>query len=570
MKTISLTLIAIFFLPEISPSQIVINEIMYTPSESSNEWFEVFNAGSSTVNLNNWKWKDATSTLRTITTQNIFLDSGKYLVVCQDSIKLKQQFPGLPGRVIQSSWSQLNNSGDNLILIDNSNFRVDSVSFSSSWGGINASSLERIDPLGPGNSSLNWSTSISFNKATPCTQNSVTPKIYDLSLKSFLITPLYPLRDKPVIFNLKIQNKGLNAAANFTIQIFEDFNFDSIAQSNELVVSRNYSVLAVKDSVEYEHTVQFADTGSKQYIAKLFYPHDNDTTNNKLIRRFYVGSDSGEGNGIVINEIMFDPVSGQSEWIEFYNSSGSAINIKGWMYKEQTTSVTISDSDFVLKPGDYYVLAHDSSIFQTFNYLRDLQHVQFVNFSAEFSLSNSGEFISLTDSNDVIVDKLHYEPGWHNSEVEDPKGKSLERLNALIESNNKSNWSTSANVLGGTPCLKNSINLSNLNIGSSAYAYPNPFSPDNDGFEDFTMIKYNLSIPFGQMRVKVFDMKGRLVRSLANNQVTGSEGAVIFDGMNDNRERLRTGIYILIIEAVDSKAGIVQTARIPVVVASKL
>ena len=72
------------------------------------------------------------------------------------------------------------------------------------------------------------------------------------------------------------------------------------------------------------------------------------------------------------------------------------------------------------------------------------------------------------------------------------------------------------------------------------------------------------------MRVKVYDIKGRLVKTLANNSVTGSEGTIIFNGFDDSNQKLRVGIYILLIEAVDDAGGTVDNIKTPVVIASKL
>ncbi len=72
------------------------------------------------------------------------------------------------------------------------------------------------------------------------------------------------------------------------------------------------------------------------------------------------------------------------------------------------------------------------------------------------------------------------------------------------------------------------------------------------------------------MRVKVFDIKGRIVRTLANNQFTGNEGSIIFNGYGDDNQRLRIGIYILLIEAVDDRGGTVDNVKAPIVVAARL
>ncbi|MBK7253550.1 MAG: lamin tail domain-containing protein [Ignavibacteria bacterium] len=42
-------------------SQVFINEIMYAPLDANKEWFEIYNKELLPVNIQNWKWKDATS-----------------------------------------------------------------------------------------------------------------------------------------------------------------------------------------------------------------------------------------------------------------------------------------------------------------------------------------------------------------------------------------------------------------------------------------------------------------------------------------------------------------------------
>ena len=46
-------------------------------------------------------------------------------------------------------------------------------------------------------------------------------------------------------------------------------------------------------------------------------------------------------NDIVINEIMYAPSSGDPEWIEIYNRSSSAINLKGLSISDNSTKVKV-------------------------------------------------------------------------------------------------------------------------------------------------------------------------------------------------------------------------------------
>jgi flagellar hook assembly protein FlgD len=146
----------------------------------------------------------------------------------------------------------------------------------------------------------------------------------------------------------------------------------------------------------------------------------------------------------------------------------------------------------------------------------------------------------------------------------------LERINPILNGNDPLSWSTSVNSLGGTPGNQNSIFAENLNQTASISVNPNPFSPDNDGFEDFTIINYKLTQATSQVRIKIFDSKGRLVRTLENNQASGPSGSVIFDGIGDDGQALRIGIYIIFLEAINEGSGVVETMKTVVVVARKL
>ena len=57
---------------------------------------------------------------------------------------------------------------------------------------------------------------------------------------------------------------------------------------------------------------------------------------------------------------------------------------------------------------------------------------------------------------------------------------------------------------------------------------------------------------------------------LADTELSGPNGEIIWDGLDDGHQRLRIGPYIIFIEATDGQAGILATAKAVVVVATKL
>ncbi len=273
-------------------------------------------------------------------------------------------------------------------------------------------------------------------------------------------------------------------------------------------------------------------------------------------------------NSLIVNEIMYDPGS-SSEYVEFYNLGYDSINIGGWKFEDENGNTTkLIETSFIIPPQRYFVLIADSSVLTTYN-LYDYPNKNIIGQSS-LGLVNTGELILLKDVRGNLIDSVFYSDKWHNKNIASTKGKSLERINPHLYSNDPLNWSTSVNFLGGTPGYQNSIFAENLNQSVNIFVEPNPFSPDNDGFEDFTVINYNLTQATAQVRIKIFDSKGRLVRTLINNQASGQSGSVIFNGLDDENHALRMGIYIVFLEALNDNSGVVETIKTTVVVARKL
>ncbi len=276
-----------------------------------------------------------------------------------------------------------------------------------------------------------------------------------------------------------------------------------------------------------------------------------------------------ERNDLVINEIMFDPGTDNSEFIEFLNLTTDTVNVGGWeIVDENGNNYRLSQIPLLVPANSYFLLAADSLVINKYgldeNILKTIVGV------SSLGLVNTGELILLKDVKGNVIDSVWYSDKWHNDNFGSTKNISLERINPNLGANDQSNWSSSVNSIGATPGNQNSIYTVNLNIESNISVSPNPFSPDDDGYEDFTIINYKLTQATSQVRIKIFDNKGRLVRTLANNQASGSSGSVIFDGLDEDRQTLRIGIYIVFLEAINEGSGVVETMKTVVVVARKL
>ena len=274
-------------------------------------------------------------------------------------------------------------------------------------------------------------------------------------------------------------------------------------------------------------------------------------------------------NDLIINEVMYDPDSFSSEYLEFYNLGEDSVNIGGWKIEDENgNSFKLIQTSFIIPPKEYFILIADSAATEYYN-LNNFNNKNIINESS-LGLVNTGELILLKDVRGNVIDSIFYDSKWHNQNIASTKNKSLERINPSLNSNDPLNWSTCVASIGGTPGMQNSIFAVNLNQSANISLNPNPFSPDNDGFEDFTIINYNLTEAISQVRIKIFDSKGRLVRTLLNNQASGNSGSVIFDGLDDESNPLRIGIYVVFLEAINDNSGVVETLKTVVVVARKL
>ncbi len=73
----------------------------------------------------------------------------------------------------------------------------------------------------------------------------------------------------------------------------------------------------------------------------------------------------------------------------------------------------------------------------------------------------------------------------------------------------------------------------------------NPFSPNGDGIADSTTLRINSSESINVLaKVEIFDCTGKLVRTLIHEESSSGQISIIWDGKNENGERLKIGPYI--------------------------
>lgn len=72
------------------------------------------------------------------------------------------------------------------------------------------------------------------------------------------------------------------------------------------------------------------------------------------------------------------------------------------------------------------------------------------------------------------------------------------------------------------------------------------------------------------VRIRIYDVTGRLIRRLVQNELSGPEGSVLWNGLDDDGRRVRIGMYIILLEALDNFGGTVRTMKDVAVAARRL
>lgn len=117
----SLSIASRFFTVAAQANSLLITEVNYH-SDSANttgDWFELYNAGSASINLSGYRLRDQNQLNLFIFPNGISVPAGGYLVVCADTLKF-DQYHTIPNRMGNFSFG-LGNMSDSIRLFDATN-----------------------------------------------------------------------------------------------------------------------------------------------------------------------------------------------------------------------------------------------------------------------------------------------------------------------------------------------------------------------------------------------------------------------------------------------------------------
>lgn len=522
---------------------IVISEIMATPSPAiglpAAEYIELHNRRPLPCVLSGWKLQVGSS--RKIL-PDITLDSCGYAIVVAE--KNKELFERLQIKVCPVSSMSIADGGQTIVLYDDNDEAVHAVAFKRKWhtepvkqsGGW---SLEMKDENLPCLSAGNWDSSVSPEGGTPGAPNSIrcvsddyVPPFIErvtlldsVTLRVFLSEPVRPaLPIAPEDFSLEPDANIVQVSEVPPFYTALDLTCSMPLQSGTLY--RVCLPAAVCDCAG--NAVAYPDCVSCG-VAEKPQPFD-----------------------LVINEVLSHCKDGtDADFIEVYNRSSHIIDLKDVKIGSggdtiPKKSATAAARGMQLMPQTYCALCKNKTLTLSQydcpapDALYDCDSLP--SFAAESGV------VFLTDRSLRVIDRFSYSKDMHYPKLLTTAGVSLERVSSSQATQRSDNWHSASSTVGfATPGFRNS-QASDRTAATGLEVSPAVISPDNDGFEDYAEI--SISMPSGENRlsVRIFNQQGFLVRHLVNNELCSHEALFRWDGTDDNKQTVPSGMYVVTVQ----------------------
>jgi hypothetical protein len=273
----------------------------------------------------------------------------------------------------------------------------------------------------------------------------------------------------------------------------------------------------------------------------------------------------------VINEVLFNPPPAGVDFIEIYNKSDKYIPLRQMQFatvfdNAVTNANLITGEDFLIFPGQHiafttdkealvnqYPLANGDNVFE----VEDLPSMP----------DDEGAF-AVIDNQNTIIDWFAYSKSMHSVFIKDEEGVSLERISSDAATSSSDNWKSASSASGyGTPGAVNSNSIIAPENSENVLITPRVFQP---GMTDhgFALIHYNFPRGGWIANVKIFDPQGRIIKTIAENELLGTQGFMRWDGDDDKGQKARIGYYMVLFEIFDEQ-GNLDVYRKGVVIAAR-
>ncbi len=543
---------------------ILISEIMADPTPALGklpavEYLELWNKSTKVIALDELQISNGGTPVRVGT--GLFLPNTFLILCAPENAAGFQPFGPVQG---VSGFPALTNAGDDVSVRTTNGLVVNLVNYADDWyrdedkaqGGW---ALELISASSTSDCPGNWRASVDPTGGTPGRINSINNQINDRSGPRLITAVSTSAQELLLTFDEPLDPE---TAEDLKYYALTDgiIPLDAILQSNKTTLR-----LILNTPLQ----------NAKAYTLTLA-PGIRDCLGNaqSSSQQLLTGVPQAPAVGdLIVNEILFNPKVGGSDFVELYNKSQKLISLRGMILINRQKPLggirSPITADYLLAPGRYVAVAVAKNDIQRRYVIKDSSAI-FSN--ALPTLDDDAGNITLRFNN-ITLDSFNYSNKLHSPLLEDEQGISLERLNFDLPTNAAGNWHSAAISAGGaTPGYTNSqvFRPDPANAAETVFRLEETkFSPDGDGFQDVLLLPYQTNTPGYLANIIVFDINGRQVKRLSRNESLAAEGILKWDGTTDELLKARVGVYVIWVELFEPDGGKVLQ-KLSCVLAGKL
>ena len=539
-----------------------INEILADVSPTVGlpdaEYIELYNRSTQAIDLAGWQYSDATTASATLPA--FILEADSYIILCRiaDTATFKAYGAVLGLR----SFPALNDSGDAVEIFDSAGKLIDKIAYTTATyqdaakaGG--GWSLELINPNTNCGGAANYKASVNAAGGTPGTRNSV----FDIAVDT----------QPPVLQQVQV-------IAPDQLKLIFSEPVDSVTSLNPVLYSISNNITITRVSFTEvgltEILLQLAGNLQPRQLYTLQVQNIRDCPGNILNPAATVTialPEAATTGDVVINEVLFNPRSGGVDFVELVNRSPKYIDIQNWrlgnIQPDSATDIRlITTETFMLAPQQYLVLTTRPEV--VLGHYPAGRKETFLKMATLPAYPDEAGTVTVLDADQKVIDRFSYHEDMHFDLLDDVNGVSLERIN-LAGDSSAGNWHSAASTVGyATPGYQNS-QYAELEMASQVFTIePKIFTPDNDGYKDFTTIRYEAQLSGTVANITIFDANGREIKHLVKNELLARNGFFQWDGLDERSRKVPVGHYILFIE-IFSGTGKVKAFKETVVVGAR-
>jgi hypothetical protein len=531
---------------------IVFSEIMANPANENPEYVELYNSANKTFRLKNclFFYDDKSFSL-----PDTLIAPNSYFVLTKTTATA--WFGNGVNAVGVTAFPALANTGKLLSLQTIAGELIDWFEYSDKMYGDSDKdgggwSLECIDLSNRSNTADNWSASVDPEGGTPGSANSIRGEHPDLIAPAILSYSQGDNHTVTVAFSKPMNRQKLLDENAFRIT-------ESAYRINDLQTNFPYGTvltILLNDFPPQGNFFEIELNGLTDLSGHIL-------SENKVL---LIGQAfEAQANDIVINELLFNPPPGGNEYVEIYNRADKRIDLRAISITSRKPSdgslnklYPISELPLFLEPEAYLVITKDrESVCQLFNCPSESA---FVELPVMPSIANtSGCVVIYNNHTETILDEFAYSESLHADGIKNKKGVALERVNFERPVTEAGNWLSATEQSGyGTPGYLNSQYSEGTKLETDIrIEYP------SIGIDEYR-IHYRLDKPGYKCKIHIYDAIGRMIDSLLDGKLLGSDGEIPWNGKAKSNQKLTSGIYVLYVELYDSN-GMLQKVKIPVV-----